>query len=63
MWVLCGPDRASMRFGFEQGHRDQLVSLGGLLGEIGFRPAKPLPHHFEQVWLDRMLSDLVLGLL
>lgn len=62
-WVLCGPDRASMRFGFEQGHRDQLVSLGGLLDEIGFRPARPLPGHFEQAWLDRVLSDLALGLL
>lgn len=26
-WILCGPDRASMRFGYELKQRERLVSL------------------------------------
>ncbi|MGY2049132.1 hypothetical protein [Methylobacterium sp. JK268] len=33
-WLICGPDAASMRFGFEQGHRARLVSLEALLQAI-----------------------------
>ena len=29
-WVLCGPDKASLRCGVRLGFRDQLVSLEGL---------------------------------
>jgi hypothetical protein len=28
-WVICGPDAASMRFGFDRRKRDHLISLGG----------------------------------
>ena len=62
-WILCGPDRASMRFGFEQKQRNRLVSLGGLLATIGFRAPVQLRPHFEQKWLDQVMNDLVLGLL
>lgn len=62
-WVLCGPDRASMRFGFQHGYRDRLISLGGILQEIGHRPKSPLGSHYEKAWLDRLLNDLTLGLL
>ena len=30
-WVLCGPDKASLRFGVRLGFRDRLVALEGLL--------------------------------
>lgn len=62
-WLLCGPDRASMRFGFQQGFRDHLVALGGLLNDIGHRPRMSLAAQYEKVWLDRLLHDLVMGLL
>jgi hypothetical protein len=62
-WVLCGPDRASMRFGFELGFRDRLVSLGGMLNDIGHRPRVPLGAQYEKAWLDRLLNDLAMGLL
>ena len=62
-WVLCGPDRASMRFGFEQGFRDRLVSLGGLLHDIGHRPQVALATQYQKAWLDKLLNSLALGLL
>lgn len=61
-WILCGPDRASMRFGYEQDQRDRLVSLGGLLRQIRFTPSNPLRPHFEQAWLDDVINKLILGL-
>jgi hypothetical protein len=60
-WVLCGPDRASMRFGYEQQQRDRLVSVGGLLRLINFKPPLGLPDHFEQPWLDSVINKLILG--
>jgi len=62
-WVLCGPDRASMSFGFKNGKRARLVSLGGLLTQIGHRPRIALAGHYEQAWLDDVLSKLTLGVL
>jgi hypothetical protein len=62
-WVLCGPDRASMSFGHVNGARDRLVSLGGLLTQIGHRPRVALASHYEQGWLDDVLSKLLLGIL
>lgn len=62
-WILCGPDRASMRFGYEQKQRDRLVSLGALLQMINHTPKAPLRAHFEQSWLDDVIRKLVLGLL
>jgi hypothetical protein len=62
-WVLCGPDAASMRFGYANGARARLVSLGGLLSDIGHRPRTALASHYEQEWLDGVLSKLVLGIL
>lgn len=62
-WIICGPDRASMRFGFEQQQRERLVSLSGLLKTINFTPKVALRPHFEQAWLDDVVRKLVLGLL
>jgi len=62
-WILCGPDRASMRFGYQAGMRARLVSLGGLFEEIGHRPKEALRAHFEKRWLEDVLSKLVLGIL
>ena len=62
-WILCGPDRASMRFGYEHKQRERLVSLGALLQTINYSAKAPLRTHFEQTWLDDVLRKLVLGLL
>jgi hypothetical protein len=60
-WTLCGPDRASMRWGYENGYRDRLISLGRLFADIGQRPK--LRRHYEQAWLDEVMRKLVLGVL
>lgn len=62
-WILCGPDRASMRFGYEHKLRNRLVSLGSLLQTINYNLKTPLRAHFEQSWLDDVIRKLVLGLL
>ncbi|MCB4805882.1 hypothetical protein QO001_006111 [Methylobacterium brachiatum] len=62
-WLICGPDAASMRFGFDRRKRDRLVSLGGLLADIGHRPARPLYRNYEKAWLDALIHNLVMGLL
>src|SRR2546430_792982 len=35
-WVLCGPDKASLRLGIRLGFRDRLVALGRLVLDVGF---------------------------
>lgn len=62
-FVLCGPDRASMRFGIENGHRDRLVSLEHLLAEIGERPPAGMKDHFGDAWLRQVAVSIIMGTL
>ena len=39
-WVLCGPDKASMRFGVRLGYKNRLVALETLLTDAGHRPKR-----------------------
>ena len=57
-WVLCGPDKASLRIGIRLGLRDRLVSLERLLGDVGFRPRLDLRTPYTQKWLDQALAQL-----
>ena len=59
-WVLCGPDKASLRFGVRLGYREQLVALERLLDEAGYRPKVPLRLAYTSKWLKTTLSELVL---
>lgn len=59
-WVLCGPDKASLRFGVRMGFRERLVSLERLLDDVGYRPRGALRTAYTRRWLDGMLSELVL---
>lgn len=59
-WVLCGPDKASLRCGVRLGFRDRLVSLEGLLHQIGHRPKVDLRRQYTTKWLDGTLGQLVL---
>lgn len=60
-WILCGPDKASMRFGFQTSHRERLVSLGALLSDI--KVNSNIRRHFSKNWLDNFLNNLALGIL
>ena len=60
-WVLCGPDKASLRFGVRLGYREQLVALERLLNEAGYRPKEPLKIAYTSKWLEKTLGELVLS--
>ncbi|NUL18085.1 hypothetical protein HUN27_14645 [Agrobacterium tumefaciens] len=57
-WVLCGPDKASLRIGIRLGLRDRLMSLERLLGDVGFKPRLDLRTPYTQRWLDQALAQL-----
>jgi hypothetical protein len=58
-WILCGPDRASLRFGVRCGLRDRLWSLERLLRDAGLKP-RNLRDAYTAKWLDKVLSDLMI---
>lgn len=58
-WVLCGPDKASLRFGVRMKCRDRMISLERLLSEAGFNP-KRLDEKHTTKWLNRILGEFVL---
>ena len=60
-WILCGPDKASLRCGVMLGLRERLASMEGLLDEVGHRPGTALREPYTKRWHDRTLSRLVLA--
>ncbi len=59
-WVLCGPDRASLRFGIRLGFRERLVSLERLLADAGHRPNPGLRPAYTRSWHERTVGQLLL---
>jgi hypothetical protein len=60
-WVLCGPDKASLRFGVRLGFRERLVALESLLDAVGYRTKQPLRRQFTSRWLEVTLGELVVA--
>ena len=60
-WVLCGPDKASLRCGVRLGFRDRLVSLERLLADAGYRARTVLRPAYTGKWLDQTLGELALA--
>jgi hypothetical protein len=60
-WVLCGPDKASLRFGVRLGLRDRLVALEGLLSDAGHKAGSVLRENYTSKWLDRVLGEMVMS--
>jgi hypothetical protein len=58
-WVLCGPDKASLRLGVRLGLRDRLVALEGLLQDVGYRPRMPLKEAYKSAWHAKAIGELV----
>lgn len=56
-WVLCGPDKASLRMGVRLGFRERLVSLEALFKTVGFRP-RELRDQYTTRWLNTALSAI-----
>jgi hypothetical protein len=60
-WVLCGPDKASLRFGVRLGFRDRLVALEWLLDAVGHRPRLGLRPAYTSKWLEKTLGELFIA--
>jgi len=60
-WVLCGPDKASMRFGVRLGLKDRLIALEALLTDAGHRPKEALKSAYTTKWLERVLGELFIS--
>jgi hypothetical protein len=61
VWVLCGPDAASMRFGYLHGFRDRMLSLEELLNAVGSKVPTDLRGHYKSAWLRGLFTTLALG--
>lgn len=59
-WILCGPDRASLRCGVRLGFRERLVSLEGLLDDAGHRTRTALRPAYMRQWHQRAMNELAL---
>jgi hypothetical protein len=58
-WLLCGPDKASLRFGVRLGLRERLVALEGLLQDVGHKAAGLRPA-YTSAWLAKVLGEIVI---
>ena len=59
-WVLCGPDRASLRYGVRLGFRERLVSLEELLDDVGYRSRTTLRPAYTKRWHKSVLGEILL---
>ena len=59
-WVLCGPDKASLRLGVRLGFRDRLVALETLLSDVGFRPKESLRTNYTGKWHAEALNQMAI---
>jgi hypothetical protein len=59
-WVLCGPDKASLRLGIRLGFKDRLVPLEGLLGDVGHKPKIALGRQYTRKWHTEALTQLAM---
>lgn len=60
-WVLCGPDKASMRFGIRVGLKDRLIALEALLADAGHRPKEALKLAYTTKWLEKVLGEFFIS--
>lgn len=58
-WVLCGPDRASLRAGVRLALRDRLVALETLLADAGYRPRTVLKKNYTAAWHAQTVGEYV----
>jgi hypothetical protein len=58
-WVMCGPDKASLRFGVRLGLRERLVALESLLQGAGHKASELRPA-YTSAWLAKTLGEIVI---
>jgi hypothetical protein len=60
-WILCGPDKASLRFGVRVGLWGRLIALETLLGDAGHRPKETLKLAYTTKWHEKVLGELFIS--
>lgn len=60
-WLLCGPDKASPRFGIRLGFRERQVSLERVLDGVGHRSGPALREAYTGNWHNRTVGQLILA--
>jgi hypothetical protein len=58
-WILCGPDKASLRFAVRAKLRERMVALETLFDAAGYRPKLPLRTNYTAAWLAQALNEIV----
>lgn len=61
VWIVCSPDKASVRAAVALGWHDRMHSLAALVGAVGARPCTPLAGHFGERWLSDFRTACLLG--
>lgn len=59
-WILCGPDKASLRCGVRLGLSDRLISLEKLLKAISFRTKIVLKKAYMTNWHESTMAQILL---
>jgi hypothetical protein len=60
-WILCGPDKASLRFGVRVGFSGRLAALQTLLDAIGHRPKEALRRNYTAHWHAQARHEIVMS--
>lgn len=60
-WLLCGPDKASLRCGVRLGLGERLVTLERLFDGIAYRSRIPLRQAYKRRWHQRVMVELALA--
>jgi hypothetical protein len=60
VWVLCSPDKASVRAAVALGWGDRLRALATLAAHVGARPGSTFKSHFEEAWLSTWRTHFLL---
>lgn len=61
VWVLCSPDKASVRAAVRISIADQLKSLEAACTAVGARPKHPLKPHHQELFLSKYRTEYLLG--
>lgn len=61
VWFLCGPDRASMKFGCQVGQKEKLVSMEQALSMLNVGTSN-IKGHYQERWLSDVKVKFTLGL-
>lgn len=62
-WLLCSPDKATVRAAVELKCQDRLISLDELARRAGVRPRPPVYDHHTESWLTQWRTAALLGIL